>query len=95
MIQTQSEFNSLGSWVMLKCLKFKIQLTIFKIRINKRMKLLLPTKIIGTFGQKCLTSTDHFSTTFSSVSGKLILYVIRTTSKKIILIIERILLLTN
>nr|BAL70296.1 hypothetical protein [Meteorus pulchricornis] len=34
-----------------------------------RKSFLFPTRIMGTFGQKCLTSGVHFSGMFSSESG--------------------------
>ena len=41
---------------------------------------LFPTRIIGTFGQKCLTSGVHFSGMFSRESGESMLKHIRMTS---------------
>jgi len=45
-----------------------------------RKSRLLPTRIIGTFGQKCFTSSDHFSGMFSRLSGLSIEKHIRITS---------------
>ena len=41
---------------------------------------LFPTSMIGTFGQKCLTSGVHFSGMFSNESGESMLKHIRMTS---------------
>ena len=41
---------------------------------------LLPTRMMGTLGQKCLTSGVHFSGMFSKLSGESILKHIRMTS---------------
>ena len=50
------------------------------IKKNKQLTFLFPTSMIGTFGQKCLTSGVHFSGIFSKLSGLSILKHINMTS---------------
>ena len=50
------------------------------LKTNNQLTFLFPTRIIGTLGQKCLTSGVHFSGIFSSESGESIEKHIRITS---------------
>jgi len=52
----------------------------FIVLLSFRKSFLFPTRMMGTFGQKCLTSGVHFSGMFSRESGESIEKHMRMTS---------------